>query len=82
MKIIKQGYVPIQSVDGDINCWKCGAVLQASANDVRCDQAGNNYVECPCCKAFLNVSGSLAPPVNGQQSLLGRPDNLNPKPTK
>ena len=77
MKIIKQGYVAIQPVDKDINCWKCGAVLQASANDIRCDQAGNNYVECACCKTFLNVSGSIKPTF-GQQNFLGKLNQRKP----
>lgn len=38
-----------------ITCHKCKSILEYTILDVTSDPRGEQYVECPVCKAFITV---------------------------
>ncbi len=55
MKIIKQGEPPKSRFPMQITCTHCNSVLEIEASDTRGGQYGDTIVECPVCKAYIDV---------------------------
>lgn len=53
MRIIKQGN--IDNWTKQVECWRCHSTLEIERNDVFTGQGNFPTVECPVCKAYIDV---------------------------
>lgn len=56
-KIIKQGIDP-KTKTFEVECIRCKTQFTYQMEDVESDQRDGDYVECPCCKSFINHAGN------------------------
>ena len=56
MRIIKPGKTPEEmDPEKEVTCWRCKAVLGYKVADILSNIKNDVYIECPCCKAFVDV---------------------------